>query len=280
MFFSYDDGTPNGPSSWQRLNGRWTCEGRKQSPININTNTVIQDQIAKNIIIKQFPPHVPLSGIIKNNGHAPTFSLTEGVAVRLSGGTLLNDFYMKQIHFHFGCTEKTGSEHFIDGVQFPLEMHLVFWDNSTYSTFSQAAKGDNGIAVVAILFQREDITGSQPEDLTPLHQITGLLKNIRAEGEGLVISEDFGVQFDQLVPSIKDTQKADRVFIYSGSLSTPGCYESVTWMVYANTPHVTNKQLQEFRQLRSTKVNREGTMCDNYRPLQKTFGRKIYSNII
>lgn len=32
-------------------------------------------------------------------------------------------------------------------------MHLVFWDKSTYRTFSEAAKGDRGIAVVAILFQ-------------------------------------------------------------------------------------------------------------------------------
>lgn len=32
-------------------------------------------------------------------------------------------------------------------------MHLVFWDNSTYRTFSEAAKGDRGIAAVALLFQ-------------------------------------------------------------------------------------------------------------------------------
>lgn len=108
--------------SWQRLNPSWTCEGRKQSPINIKTSSVFQEQMTKNVVIKQHPPHLPLTGVFKNNGHSPTFTLTGPTSVRLLGGTLLNAYYLKQIHFHFGCSEETGSEHFINGVQYPLEV--------------------------------------------------------------------------------------------------------------------------------------------------------------
>jgi len=45
------------------------------------------------------------------------------------------------------------------------------------------------------------------------------------------------------MPSIRKVDTAERVFIYDGSLSTPGCYESVVWIVYANHPYVSEKQV-------------------------------------
>ena len=87
--------------------------------------------MTKNIAIKQNPPHVPLTGMLKNNGHSPTFTLTGPTTVRLLGGTLMNDYFLKQIHFHFGCTDETGSEHFINGLQYPLEV----WENKYYLNY-------------------------------------------------------------------------------------------------------------------------------------------------
>lgn len=277
--FSYDKTAVNGPLSWYLMNPEWTCKGRKQSPINIDTSSIMQDQLAKNIIIKHSPPNAPLSGVFKNNGHAPTLSLSNAISVKLFGGNLVNEYHMKQLHFHFGCDDDTGSEHWINGIQFPLEMHLVFWDKSVYPTFAEAAKGDRGIAVLAVLFQLE-VTHSGPEELTPLEGISKLVENIYNEGDSIVVPEELNVRLETILPNIQVTEKSDRIFTYDGSLSTPGCYESVVWVVSGNHPVVTAKQLNIFRKLKSTKVNLIGTMCNNYRPLQKKNGRKIYSNII
>ena len=81
----------------------------------------------KNIMIKVVPPNSPLSGVLRNNGHAPTLSLADDISVKLFGGSLTNDYYLKQLHFHFGCDSSSGSEHHIDGVVLPLEVRYYFF---------------------------------------------------------------------------------------------------------------------------------------------------------
>ncbi len=107
---------------WKVLHTDWTCQGRKQSPINIRTDRVANDTVSKNIVIHVEPEGRPISGILRNNGHAPTLSLSNSATVRLMGGTLPSEFFLKQLHFHFGCESARGSEHKIDGEAYPLEV--------------------------------------------------------------------------------------------------------------------------------------------------------------
>lgn len=277
--FSYDAQSPFGPPSWQTLNPEWTCSGRKQSPINIDNRYIMDDQIVKNTIVKVFPSNAPLTGLLRNNGHAPTLSLSNEVSVKLFGGSLKNDYYLKQMHFHFGCNSLAGSEHHIDGVTFPIEVHLVFWDNSTFVSFPDAAKADRGIVVLAVLYQMEAVPYTEIKN-TPMWQVTQVLRHVQEEGDEITINEEFNFRLEKLIPNVINLDQTDRFFTYEGSLTTPGCYESVTWIVYATHPPVTENQLQIFRNLKSTKVGSTGFMCDNYRPVQKKHGRRIYSNIV
>ena len=109
---------------WKVLHTDWTCQGRKQSPINILTDSIKNDTVCKNVIIRIEPEGRPISGILRNNGHAPTFSLANSATVRLIGGKLPNDYFLKQLHFHFGCDASRGSEHQLDGQSYPLEVGL------------------------------------------------------------------------------------------------------------------------------------------------------------
>lgn len=63
------------------------------------------------------------------------------------------------------------------------------------------------------------------------------------KGSSVLVEEEFGFLLDTLVPYMKDFKKSERVFIYDGSLSTPGCYESVVWIVYDQQPFVSEKQV-------------------------------------
>ena len=43
--------------------------------------------------------------------------------VQISGGGLVDNTYtLAQFHLHWGASSATGSEHFINGVQYPLEV--------------------------------------------------------------------------------------------------------------------------------------------------------------
>lgn len=271
-----------GPQSWQTLNPDiWTCKGRKQSPINIE-NKYIQDddnQIVKNVLLKIYPLNSPITGIIKNNGHSPTVTLSNDTSIKLFGGTLPNEFYLKQMHFHFGCDSTTGSEHRIDGIAYPLELHLVFWDNTTFVSFPDAAKADRGVAVVAVLYELEGPSSTDHKN-TPLFQITELVRRIKKYGDSNSISEEFNFRLEKLIPNVLTDDRADRFYTYEGSLSTPGCYESVTWIVFATHPPVYEKELQIFRELEKNNLPVNNKMCNNARPLQKKNGRRIFSNIV
>lgn len=55
-------------------------------------------------------------------------------------------YILEQMHFHWSA------EHTVDGVRDPLELHLVHYNNQ-YANFSEATQHENGIVVVAVLFE-------------------------------------------------------------------------------------------------------------------------------
>ena len=59
------------------------------------------------------------------------------------------------------------------------------------------------------------------------------------------VSEVFQLRLDQLLPNVMNPMQADKFFVYEGSLTTPGCYESVTWIVFDTHPVVTEGQVRE-----------------------------------
>ena len=47
------------------------------------------------------------------------------IAGTLSGGPLIDTYEIFQLHFHWGKDDTRGSEHTLDGKEFPLELHIV-----------------------------------------------------------------------------------------------------------------------------------------------------------
>ena len=42
----------------------------------------------------------------------------------MSGGDLPEDYIFAQLHFHWGTTDSEGSEHTVDGHEYPLEVRI------------------------------------------------------------------------------------------------------------------------------------------------------------
>ena len=60
-------------------------------------------------------------------------------------------YQMLQLHFHWGADNTKGSEHTINGEEFPMEMHIVH--KKVGLTVEEALGTSDGLAVVGQMFQ-------------------------------------------------------------------------------------------------------------------------------
>lgn len=101
--------------------------GRLQSPIDINTKSVIYDR-KLNVNFNNFDK--PIDGEhlrLENNGHTVQVTLdrdaVRGRVPYVNGSAVGNDNYeFVQLHFHWDEEDDMGSEHAIDGIRYALEV--------------------------------------------------------------------------------------------------------------------------------------------------------------
>ena len=138
-------------------------------------------------------------------------------------------------------------------------MHLVYL-NSKYKNVGQCVEDTNACLVVLAIWFEIGPTESLLYDI-PLERLVKFDSEVKCASHLLR---------DVLVDQIID----DYIFYYQyhGSLTTPNCYEVVTWIVLNHRPKVTHSQLTLFRKLQ-TKGGQP--LVDNFRPIQDTHGRQI-----
>ncbi|TNE57719.1 MAG: carbonic anhydrase family protein, partial [Bacteroidetes bacterium] len=100
------------PEHWSDLCSefRKCAEGQHQSPIDIET-VFIREISDSGLKLRYHPSQVD----VQNNGHTIEVDLEEPDTLDTGNGV----FVLKQFHFH------EPAEHKIDGVLYPMEMHLV-----------------------------------------------------------------------------------------------------------------------------------------------------------
>ncbi|XP_054046952.1 carbonic anhydrase 13-like isoform X6 [Rissa tridactyla] len=181
----------------------------------------------------------------------------------LTGGPLSGTYRLRQIHFHWGSNDEAGSEHAVDGMKYAAELHVVHWNSEKYSSFVEAARQSDGLAVMAVFLK---IGECNPQ----LKKITDRLDTIRIKGKRALFTN-----FD---PSCLLPKSLD-YWTYFGSLTVPPLLESVIWIVLREPISVCSEQLAKFRSLLSTAED-EVACCllRNYRPPQPLKGREVRRN--
>uniref|UniRef100_T1ISC0 Carbonic anhydrase n=1 Tax=Strigamia maritima TaxID=126957 RepID=T1ISC0_STRMM len=243
----------NGPHTW--LETFPAAKGNLQSPIDISTADCI------NASDDDQPLKIRLSFSkirnVVNTGYGFRVDV-DSEDSELSGGPLQNKYRVEQFHFHWGRDDKTGSEHTIDGVAFPSEVHLVHWNAEKYASFSEAASKDDGLAVLGVLIQ----VGEKHEEMSKL---IDLLPNIRFKGDKTSFDGEFDLS--TLLPDMRE------YWTYPGSLTTPPCSENVAWIVFKQPIEFSSDQLTVFRDLCSYCECDQcpddefgGQIVDNFRP--------------
>lgn len=139
-------------------------------------------------------------------------------------------------------------------------MHMVHW-NTKYQNFNEATNKPDGLLVFSVLFH------ASVRENPLLDPIIDYLPNIIEFGSKVDLGEEDEFALISLLPSLYQT-----FYRYKGSLTTPPCTESVTWLVVAGLESIGYSQLFEFSKL----DNRENRLIGNTnRNLQDLNSRRV-----
>lgn len=222
-------GYEHGTEQWGYLDPAYAgCStGLQQSPIDVIRSNAIRVPLPN--LSFDYASSITLD--VANLGHTiQGFPPGTANTLRIGGKV----YTLAQFHFH------TPSENFLDGEQYPLEMHLVH----------KAA--DDSLTVVGVFF---DEGAASPQ----------LQKIIAAtpEEEGAHASAS-GFHLNALIPS-------GPIYRFAGSLTTPPCSEGVAWHVASVRKTASLAQLAAFAERFSGHEFPGG----NRRPVQARNGRVL-----
>lgn len=259
--WSYDGET--GPAHWASVFS--AAGGKKQSPIDIKQNECQYDaKLIEHPL--SFSYDTNCFKFVENTGSSFNVTGAPNSQSKVMGGPVSFEYNFLQFHIHWGTHEKEGSEHLIDGNSCEAELHIVNWNSQLYKTPGEAAQSSNndGLIVLGVLLK---LGKSNSE----IDKIIPSLYDIPLKGQKTALKDTLDIK--KLFPS------DPKYWTYKGSLTTPPCSESVTWVVFKEPVEISAEQLNGFRELNncsnlsecceSTKIKH------NYRPTMELNGRKV-----
>ena len=209
--------------------------GLLQSPINILSREA--EEGGTHNITFNFTGEI---NKVENLGHTVQLDFEPGNTITADGNT----YEFKQLHFH------TPSEHLVDGVTYPMEMHVV------------------------------NIMPPQDEDDTPHYLVIAFLVKMGDENPFIKqFIDKIPEGADQVADVDLDAVKASPLmqkdpdellnacYHYMGSLTTPPYTESVFWLVHKKIFEASPEQIMKINEI-------EG---DNARHIQAVNQRKVES---
>jgi len=290
-------GQQDGPHTW--LQEYPTCNGSMQSPINLNPSlAALSDPGPLHFVGYD----MELGANLENNGHTVVLSLSSLVRPYMFGGRLPGKerFEFLQSHWHWGSSDSQGSEHRLNGEAFPMELHMVHW-NTKYESVEEAVNRQDGLAVVAFLYQistndNEDLTGivSLLEHLNHPEMTSKLAKNYHeimfqprsrqlakdyykvmlqprySQSSHSTHNQELNMKLESFLPS---DHASGSYYYYQGSLTTPTCDESVLWTVFDTPLTVSEEQMESFRKINGFEGE---TLSNNFRKEQPIGAREVF----
>lgn len=206
--------------------------GFEQSPINIISTT---NESGRHNITLYFKDEV---NKIENLGHTVQLDFAEGSTITEEDTT----FNFKQCHFH------TPSEHLIDGMTFPMEMHIVnIMPNEDKNATPQ-------YLVVGVLFKE----GKENKFIADF--LNAIPKEENTSGELKAGTVKLADLFGTIPKEIKG-----HYYNYRGSLTTPPYTESVRWYI---TKHIFEASAVQIEMINKVEGN-------NARHVQALYGRTV-----
>ncbi|XP_071373100.1 carbonic anhydrase 9 [Centroberyx affinis] len=234
------------------------CSGKSQSPINIDTKAAIYDRSLPLITLDGYDLTDGPGLTLLNNGHTLQLILPSTMRIVTGFDTV---YHAAQLHFHWGTVEVPGSEHTVDNVHFPAEIHVVHY-NSKYASVSEAASKPDGLVVLG------GFIGVGLHENDNYEKILSGLTDVSIEESN---TEILGFNIRHLLP-----KNLDKFYRYTGSLTTPPCYQTVNWTLFNDTITVSRRQLAALED--TLKVGQLQHLNKNFRAPQLLHGRTVLAS--
>uniref|UniRef100_A0A8W8IPU6 carbonic anhydrase n=1 Tax=Magallana gigas TaxID=29159 RepID=A0A8W8IPU6_MAGGI len=277
--FNYDRENCLGPVKWSGITSCWsTCNGNRQSPINIRRADATYSDIGSLTFNIDLQKAFQVSS--SNSGFKTNFKVSEEdivISDLTQFGLSGNSFKLDGIHYHAGKNNNlTGSEHSFDGEFLPMEQHMVFY-NEKYSDVKSASSNSDGLLVIGAMVRASNNTietqfpGCPPSYHAALSEVlTDSFDELEdysdsgdsEESEESPISKTLTL-LDLLPPDL------EKVYTYEGSLTTPPCSETVTWIVMKCPITVSQVAVDKFKSLEVSSSEEVLGVHGNRRPVQR-----------
>ncbi|NXK65780.1 CAH4 anhydrase, partial [Sylvietta virens] len=264
------------PPQWHQVSP--ACKGNRQSPVNIVTRNVVYDKSLTPLAFEGYDVKDSAKWALENNGHTgkicsstlkqlmffPPVKVALNPSPKVGGGGLRRKYKAVEFHLHWGVPDEPqnipGSEHSIDGEKYPMELHIVHIREDV-ADVTEAKKTPDGLAVLAFFIKADE---ENKNYATLLNE----LENIRYKGQSAQVD---ALPLSSLLPPEEDL---GRYYRYEGSLTSPDCYEGVTWTIFEKPVELSLPQLSQFAALHFDGKN-STPMMENFRPAQPLNGRKV-----
>lgn len=255
----------SGPDFWGLVNPEWNLcsKGRRQSPVNVDPKQLLYDPRLKHIRIDKHK----VSGYLVNTGRDIRIQFDDPSPhyINISGGPLSYQYRITDVIVHFGSLSSLGSEHTINGVSFPAEVQILGYNTDLYGNMTQAVTSSNGLAIVTLLGQVSS-TPNAEFDAVAQH-----IKLVRYKGDRVHIGH---LSVHNLLPVTED------FITYEGSLTQPGCQETVTWIIINKPIYISYVHLMAMRDvMQGDENNPKVPMENNCRPTMPLHHRPVRTNI-
>ncbi|NXN97933.1 CAH4 anhydrase, partial [Rhinopomastus cyanomelas] len=249
------------PRQWYLVDA--SCEGKKQSPINIVTRNVVYDKSLKPLSFEGYDVKGTSKWAMENNGH--TVKVTLGTSPKIGDGGLNRKYKAVEFHLHWGAQGTKhyypGSEHSVDGEKQAMELHIVHIREDVLDV-TEAKKTPEGLAVLAFFIKVEE------ENLN-YESLINELENIKYKGQTAQLEP---LPLSSLLPP---AEELGNYYRYVGSLTTPDCHEGIIWTVFEKPIELSLSQVAQFSTLHFDGKN-STHMAENFRPVQFLYERKVY----
>lgn len=167
---------------------------------------------------------------VKNQGHTVEVEFPPGSSLEYDGKA----YQLVQLHFH------TPSEHQLDGVTFPMEMHIV------HVRAPASPAGSPEYLVVGVLFRMGERSAF----------IDGFLDAVPPQGGRRAELDSAHVFIDELFPGAALPDH----FHYRGSLTTPPYTETVDWVVLEQNLEASPVQIERLNALEGNNARHVQTL--------------------
>ncbi|MEJ1287056.1 carbonic anhydrase 11 [Cricetulus griseus] len=219
-----------GPPFWGLVNAAWSlcAVGKRQSPVDVELKRVLYDPFLPPLRLSTGGEK--LRGTLYNTGRHVSFLPASHPVVNVSGGPLLYSHRLSELRLLFGARDGTGSEHQINHQGFSAEVQLIHFNQELYGNLSAASRGPNGLAILSLFV---NVAGSSNSFLSRLLN-RDTITRISYKNDAYFLQD---LSLELLFP------ESFGFITYQGSLSTPPCSETVTWILIDRALNITSLQV-------------------------------------